>query len=78
MGGGVNVGLIDIVRYEQDLNEMMNGLVQWVFEKSPFHTEGTVSGNTLIKVGACLVYLKSNKEAYLAREEWVCLIQSAS
>lgn len=75
--GGVNVSLIDIVRYEQDLNEM-KGLVQWVFEKSPFHTEGAVSRKTLIKMGACLVYLKSNKEAYLAREEWVCLIQSAS
>lgn len=63
--GGVNVSLINIVRYEQDLNEM-KGLVQWVFEKNPFHTERAVSRKTLIKVGACIVYLKSNKEAYLA------------
>lgn len=46
--------------------------------KAHSNTEEAASTKAPTKVGACLVYLKSNKGTYVAREEWVSLIQSAS
>lgn len=52
----------------KDLNGMKT-LNHWVFEKSPFHTEGTKAQIQSSQEGTHPAFVKSNKEASVAREE---------